>query len=423
MTKEKGSATRAQATLGDNIRDNLPAIIVVLITLLIGIAIGIKGGYPQVVQFIVTGGLWALLSVGLALVFGVMNIPHFAHGESFMVGAYVAYFVFSPLNSYLQQNPNQFLSAIAPVIAILASGLAGFVLGIILERVLFYPLRAASKPGEWVMNAFLLTVGISFVLINSIKLIPFLGTDSYMLGNGYWYVDTVKVYPKAKQDDALEGLDEDLYAPIIKYIQDQGGEALQKEVFDKFEITKADLEKLKEKRLLAYGTQDPLRQWLDIQGLNTERLAALLISVLCIAALWFFLRKTRTGRAIRAVSQDEIGAKMMGINLNFIYPLTFGLATAMAAIAGGSLLEMFGAGPDMGQEPLYTAWFVVMMAGLGNIVGAIVGGFIVAILQTATSQFTVSALLKVIPTAIMIIILLVVPSGIFGSEVKGIQEQ
>jgi branched-subunit amino acid ABC-type transport system permease component len=423
MTPEKELAPRKQENLWIKIKDNLPAIAVIVITILIGIAVGIRGGYPQVVQFIITGGMWALLSVGLALVFGVMNIPHFAHGESFMVGAYVAYFVFTPLNNYLQQNPNQFLSVVAPLIAILAAGLAGFVLGIILERLLFYPLRSTSKPGEWVMNAFLLTVGISFVMINTIKLIPFLGTDSYNLGNGYWYIDTIKVYPQAKREDALEGLDKELYGPVLEYLQEQEGEVLQAEVLDKFDITRAELEVLKENRLIGFGTADPLRRAFGIQGLNTERLIAFTISVLSIAALWFFLRRTRTGRAIRAVSQDEVGAQMMGINLNFIYPLTFGLATAMASIAGGSLLEMFGANPDMGQEPLYTAWFVVMMAGLGNIVGAIVGGFIVAILQTATNQFTVSALLEVIPTIVMIIILIVVPSGIFGSEVKGIQEQ
>ncbi|NIV36935.1 MAG: hypothetical protein GWN58_48125, partial [Anaerolineae bacterium] len=62
----------------------------------------------------VTGGMWALMAVGLALVFGVMNVPQFAHGESFMVGAYVAYFVFNPINQGLQENPNPFLSATAP---------------------------------------------------------------------------------------------------------------------------------------------------------------------------------------------------------------------------------------------------------------------------------------------------------------------
>jgi|GEM_PF-192649 len=422
MAKEKGSTAVVEESLWIKIQDNLPAIVVIAITIFIAIAIGVWGGWPQLLNSILTGGMWALLSVGLALVFGVMNIPHFAHGESFMVGAYVAYFVFTPLNNYLQQNPSRFLAAVAPLIAILAAGLAGLILGVILERALFYPLRLRSKPGEWVMNAFLLTVGISFVLINTVKLTPFLGNDFYGLGGGYWKVETLNVYPKAEAEDALEGLDQETYQPVLEYLTTQEGSITLGQVQDKFGVSRADLEKLAERRIIGFGNDDPLKRWLGIQGLTTERAASFLISILCIVALWFFLRRTRTGRAIRAVSQDEVGAKMMGINLNFIFPLTFGLATAMASIAGGSLLFMFQAHPNVGLTPLYTAWFVVMMAGLGNVIGAVVGGFIVSILQTATQQFTYGALINVIPTIIMIIVLLVVPSGIFGSEVKGIQE-
>ncbi len=423
MANEKESAAVVQESLWIQIKDNLPAIVVITITILIAIAIGVQGGVPQLLNSILTGGMWALLAVGLALVFGVMNIPHFAHGESFMVGAYVAYFVFTPLNAYLQQNPNQILATVAPLIAIFAAGIAGFVLGVILERLLFYPLRLRSKPGEWVMNAFLLTVGISFILINTVKLTPFLGNDFYGLAGGYWKIETVSLYPKANSEDALEVLDSDQHRPIIEYIRNQEDDVMMRELTDEFGITHADLVPLEEQRFLGFGSVDPVIKLLGIQGLTTERVASFVIAVTCIAALWFFLRRTRTGRAIRAVSQDEVGAKMMGINLNFIFPLTFGLATAMASIAGGSLLFMFQAHPNVGLTPLYTAWFVVMMAGLGNVIGAVVGGFIVSVLQTATQQFTVGALINVIPTIIMIIVLLVVPSGIFGSEVKGVQEQ
>ncbi len=147
------------------------------------------------------------------------------------------------------------------------------------------------------------------------------------------------------------------------------------------------------------------------------------IAVIAIAALWFFLQRTRTGRAIRAVSQDETGAEIVGINLNQVYSLTFSLATAMAAIAGGCLLFMFQAYPTVGLKPLYFAWYVVMLVGLGNVAGAVIGGFIVALLQTATQEFVGIAWEDVVPTIIMILVLLVAPSGIFGSEVKGVQEQ
>ena len=342
---------KTSRSIVEKITDNLAASIVVASTVVLAVVLGVAAGPSQVFNSIVTGGMWALLAVGLALVFGVMNVPHFAHGESFMVGAYVAYFVFNPINQSLQDSPNVFLASVAPFFAVLAAGVAGLILGVILERLLFYPLRVRSKAGEWVMNAFLLTVGISFVLTNGTTLV--LGPNFRGIPR-YWDI--------------------------------------------------------------------PPLQFLGVR-VAVDRIVAFFIAIASIGALWFFLRRTRTGRAIRAVSQDETGAQMMGINLNFIYPLTFALATAMAALSGASLLFMFQAYPTVGLKPLYFAWYVVMMAGLGNVVGAIVGGFIVAVLQTATQQFVGIAWEDVIPTAVMIIVLLIVPSGIFCSEVKGVQEQ
>jgi len=84
---------------------------------------------------------------------------------------------------------------------------------------------------------------------------------------------------------------------------------------------------------------------------------------------------------------------------------------------------MFQAYPTVGLKPLYFAWYVVMLAGLGNIAGAVVGGFMVALLQAATQQFFGINWEDVVPTLIMVLVLIVAPSGIFGSEVKGVQEQ
>ncbi len=329
----------------ESITENLPAAIVIAGTVILTIVVGIVAGPSQILNSIVTGGMWALLAVGLALVFGVMNVPHFAHGESFMVGAYAAYFVFNPINRALRENPNPVLGTVAPFLAILAAGVAGLVLGVILERLLFYPLRVRTKKG-WVMNAFLLTVGISFMLTNGTNLV--LGPNFRGISR-YWDVPPLRILGVA---------------------------------------------------------------------MAADRVVALFIALISIGALWFFLRRTRIGRAIRAVSQDELGAQMMGINLNFIFPLTFALATAMAAISGASLLFMFQAYPTVGLQPLYMAWYVVMMAGLGNVVGAIVGGFIVAVLQTATQQFFGISWADVIPTVVMIIVLLIVPQGIFGSKIR-----
>jgi branched-chain amino acid transport system permease protein len=329
---------------------NKPAVIVLVGSIILAVFLGIQTGPSQLINTFVSGGMWALLAVGLALVFGVMNIPHFAHGESFMVGAYVAYFVFAPIQKSLKVNPNALLSALAPFAGFLAAAVVGFLLGLILERLIFYPLRRNTKSG-WVMNAFLVTVGLSFVMINGATLV--LGPNFRGIPR-YWNVPPI-----------------------------------------------------------------------DLLGVrvSVERLVAFAIALVTIVALWLFLRNTRTGRAIRAVSQDETGAMMVGINLNSIHSLTFALATATAALAGAVLLFMFQAYPTVGLKPLYFAWYVVMLAGLGNIAGAAVGGFIVALLQTATQQFFGVNWEDVIPTVIMVIVLILVPSGIFGSEVKGVQEQ
>jgi branched-chain amino acid transport system permease protein len=350
MAKDSIARPVTQESLLTRIKDNMPIVVVTIFSIILFIAVYIEGGTAQVFNIFITGGMWALLAVGLALVFGVMNIPHFAHGESFMVGAYVAFFTFSPMNEALQKNPNPFLSTIAPFGAILIAGLAGAVLGIIIERGIFAPLRHRTQKG-WVMNAFLLTVGISFVLTNGANLV--LGPNFRGIP-GYWDVGAIEI----------------------------AGAFLSVE------------------RLIAFG-----------------------ISMLVIGVLWFFLRRTRVGRAIRAVSQDETGAQLVGINLDFIQTLTFSLATAMAAISGASLLFLFQAYPTVGGTPLYYAWYVVMMAGLGNVAGAIIGGFIVALLQTATQMFVAVSWTTVIPTGVMILVLLVAPSGLFGSEVKGVQEQ
>jgi branched-chain amino acid transport system permease protein len=201
------------------------------------------------------------------------------------------------------------------------------------------------------MNAFLLTLGISFILINGLNLV--LGPNFRGVPH-YWYVDPI----------------------IVGQVR-----------------------------------------------VSVERIITLGVTLAAIGGLWFFLRRTRTGRAMRAVAQDEVGAQMVGINLNFIYALTMGLSTSLAALAGGALLFIFQAYPSVGGTPLYFAWYVVILVGLGNVAGAVAGGFIVALLQTATQQFLGIGWSNVVPIAAMVAVLLAVPSGIFGSEVKGVQER
>ncbi len=303
------------------------------------------------VDTLVTGGMWALMAGGLALVFGVMNIPNFAHGEFFMIGSLVAFTIFSPIQDAFLDNPQLVgLKVIGPLPGMLAATLVGFASGVVLEALLFRPLRKRSAD-QWVMNTFLLTAGVSVVLINSDRLI--FGNDFRGISR-YWDVKPIQI----------------LGVPV-----------------------------------------------------SVDRAAVFIIAMVVIAIFALFLQRTRTGRAMRAVSQDETGAQMAGISLNRIFLLTMGLSCALASLAGAALLFMYPSFPDVGIQPLYLAWYVVILAGLGNVQGAIIGAFIVALLQNLAVTFVGLGWVDVLPTAFIILILLFKPSGLFGSEVKGVWEQ
>jgi branched-chain amino acid transport system permease protein len=154
-----------------------------------------------------------------------------------------------------------------------------------------------------------------------------------------------------------------------------------------------------------------------------DRAMAFFLAAVVVLAFWLFISYTSTGRAIRAVSQDETGALIVGIGLNGILMLTMAISCALAAVAGASLLFMYPSYPSVGLEPLYMAWFVVIIAGLGNVLGAVVGAFIVALLKVLTVEYIGSGWDFVVPSVLIMVVLVLKPSGLFGSEVRGILDK
>ena len=293
--------------------------------------------WDLLITSILRGGMYSLMAMGLAIIMGVMNVSSFMHGEIYMIGAYIGWIA----SVIFQWNP---------ILSIGFAAVGSFVIGILIEKGFFWTLRRRSKE-EWLWNAYLITVGLSFVLQNA-ALAVFGGI--YRGVPGYW-----------------EGKIQ--LSPTI--------------------------------------------------AVSIDRFAAFMISVVTIAAFWFLLMKTELGRAIRAVSQDEHGALLVGIDLDQVYTLTFGLSSMLAGIAGAALLSMIPAYPTMGASPLAKSWFVVILAGLGNVRGAIAGGLIVGVLETVSYYFFGSGWQSVITAAILILILLLKPSGIFGSQIKGSLER
>lgn len=324
--------------------------ITILLTIFLAAYATIDRGPYILVNTAITGGMLALVAIGLALLLGVMNVASFVHGEYFMIGTLAAYYVFTPLNAYLTENPSPFLTNVAPLIAILSAAVVGAAAGALTEVLVFAPMRRRSRE-NWVMNSFLLTVGLAVVLINAHLLIfgaDFKGIVRYWPGRPFTIMD----------------------------------------VF-----------------------------------ISRDRFFAFLISIVVIIAFWLFMKMTRTGRAIRAVSQDETGSLMVGINLTGILIFTMALGCSLAAVAGASLLFLYPSYPTVGLEALYMAWFIVILVGLGNIIGALTGGFMVALLKVLTVEYIGSGWDFVVPTALIIIVLIFKPSGIFGSEVRGALEK
>ncbi len=283
------------------------------------------------------GGMYILMAMGLSLIFGVMNIPNFAHGEFYMLGAYFAFF-------------GSAILGLNPLLVIVLAAIGGFLCGVIIERAVFYPLRIRSK-GNWILNSFLLTVGLSITLQNLAQLV--MGVD---------------------------------YRGISHYWRGSVG-------------------------------------FISGMNISLDRIVGFIIAMIVVAVFWLFLTRTKTGNSIRAVSEHETGAMLMGIDLKKVHILTFALGTMLASIAGAALLSINPAYPTMGIMPLYKSWFVVILVGLGNVGGTIVGGFIVGMLETASYYGLGAGWQDVVSLTVIILLLLFKPSGIFGKSVKGVWER
>lgn len=335
-----------------NTRDWLKSAAGISIVIAISVAVfaTINSGPYLLVNTVVTGGMLALVATGLTLMLGVLNIAMFAHGEYFMIGSLTAYYVFTPISEYIIENPESWLVNFGPLVAIFSAMAVGAVAGIVSEKLVFGPLRRRSTD-NWVMNSFLLTVGLSVLLINLHQLI--FGADFKGIV-GYWSGMPVSIA----------------------------------DVF-----------------------------------ISRDRAMAFVISAVIVALFYLFMTYTRTGMAIRAVSQDITGAEIVGIDKEKIVLLTISLACALAAVAGGSLLFMYPSYPTVGLEPLYMAWFVVILSGLGNILGAVAGAFMVALLKVITVEYVGAGWDFVVPSALIMLILIFKPSGIFGSDVRGVLDK
>jgi len=282
----------------------------------------------QLINGLQLGFVYALIALGYTMVYGIVRLINFAHGDVFMVGTYFGFFA---LASWGLPLP----------LAICAAMVGCGALGIFIERVAYKPLRNAPR-----ISALITAMGVSLFL-------EYFTSLRFVFGPDY------RAYPR----------------PFAVRSFDIGGGVSISNI-----------------QIIVFG-----------------------VAILLMLALTLFVNKTKTGMAMRAVSYDKDTARLMGINVDWIISITFGIGSALAG-AGGVLYGIAypQINPFMGVMPGLKAFVAAVLGGIGVIPGAMLGALIMGTVETFTSAYVSSTLRDAVAFGILIIVLLVRPAGILG---------
>ncbi len=275
------------------------------------------------------GAIYALIALGYTMVYGIAKMLNFAHGDVIMVGAYAIFTVFSITGN--------------PVIAFIVSIIICVVLGIVIEKLAYKPLRTASP-----LAVLITAIGVSNLLQGLAQLI--FGTEP----------KSVIILNKLGSVEIADG--------II---------------------------------------------------LNISTIVTLVLSAIIMIVLTLFIKKTKTGRAMLAVSEDKGAAQLMGVNVNKIIMITFAIGSALAAFASLFYLIKIPVSPSFGALPGIKAFAAAVIGGIGSIPGAMVGGILLGLVENICLSIDVIAPYTTsIEFGLLIVILLVKPTGILGKKIR-----
>jgi branched-chain amino acid transport system permease protein len=273
---------------------------------------------------VVLGGTYALLGIGLTLIFGIMRVVNFTHGELYAFGAYAVYWLVA------SAGLNFFVSLPLAIVV-------GGVLGAGIELVLLRRMRGAD-----IDTTMLVMIGAWIVMQN---------TEMVVWGGAAKAIATP--FPET---------------PLV----------------------------------------------IGPVSVSWLRLFSLGIALLLIAGTYALINRTKAGRAIRATFQDAETAALMGVNVRAVYTATFAVGSALAAAAGALLGPVFLVTPTMGDLASLKAFAMVVLGGLGNITGATLGGFVLALVEELGAGYISSGYRDAMGFLIIIVVLLIRPTGLFA---------
>ena len=283
----------------------------------------------QLINGLAIGGIYALVALGYTMVYGVLKLINFAHGDIYMVGAYIGFFAIT--QAHLSIVPSLLISLVV----------TGF-LGMLVERLAYKPLRHAPR-----ISVLITAIGVSFFLEYTTM---------------YFVSPTPRTFPAMFGDVAVT----------------VGGIVI-----------------------------------------NGQQMLILGITAVLMVILTYIVQKTKTGKAMRAASFDTETAELMGINSDRIISITFGIGSALAAVAGVLVGIYYNSiDPLMGIMPGLKAFVAAVLGGIGILPGAVVGGLILGVVEALVSGFISSTFRDAAAFAILILVLLVRPAGIFGKNTK-----
>jgi branched-chain amino acid transport system permease protein len=281
---------------------------------------------PAILNGLMTGAVYALVALGLTLIYGVLHIINFAHGALLTAAMFAAFFA----NRWLGLDPYVAAIFLTPLF---------FALGYALQRFVIGP----AAHGED-RNILLVTLGLAVVIENA--LLYCFRADTRTIDVPYGF-DTVQLGPAF---------------------------------------------------------------------LAVPRVVAFVAVIAVTLALWLIMRFSDTGKAIRAVAKEKLGAELAGIDVAHVYAVTFGLGTACLAVAACLLMPSYYVNPSAGNAFVLIAFTIVVLGGMGSVAGALVGGLFVGVVESLSGLWLGESLGQIGIFVMFILVLLFRPSGLFGER-------
>ena len=280
--------------------------------------------FQSVVKGLLTGMVYSLMALGLTVIFGVMRVVNFAHGEMMVVAMYLAVMAFA-------------LIGLDPIVALLPIAAILFLFGYTLQRTVIN--RFINVPEHM---QFILMLAIAIILVNACLLLA--GPDAQAVQLDY--------------------------------------------ALDSFEIGQLLIDK--------------------------TRVYAAVGSLVIAVLLYLFFDRTRTGKAIRAAADNHAGALVVGLDVNRLYAITFGIGAACVGAAGALTIMLVQVQPFLAVEYTLLAFTIVIIGGLGSLRGAIAGGLLIGVSEAVAGFLLEPSLKSVFSFGLLILVLLIRPQGLFG---------